>query len=111
MWARPRDSSTVKGPPRTTVTPRAAASASDTGANAPLAMLPQYVNHLRQYQAIALDVGNRDSLIDDNKALHEALNRFGIAHTFEVYDGDHGSGVVSRLETKVLPYFSRHLQF
>jgi enterochelin esterase-like enzyme len=84
---------------------------AEWAANAPLAMLPQYVNHLRQYQAIALDVGNRDSLIDDNKALHEALNRFGIAHTFEVYDGDHGSGVVSRLETKVLPYFSRHLQF
>jgi S-formylglutathione hydrolase FrmB len=84
---------------------------AEWAANAPLAMLPQYVNHLRQYQAIALDVGNRDSLVDDNKALHEALDRFGIAHTFEVYDGDHGSGVVSRFETRVLPFFSRHLQF
>ena len=84
---------------------------AEWAANAPLAMLPQYVNHLRQYQAIALDVGNRDSLVDDNRALHEALDRFGIANTFEVYDGDHGSGVVSRFETRVLPFFSRHLQF
>lgn len=84
---------------------------AEWAANAPLAMLPQYVNHLRQYQAIAIDVGDRDSLIDDNKALDEALNRFGIAHSFEVYGGDHGSGVVSRFETKVLPFFSRHLQF
>ena len=60
---------------------------------------------------ITLDVGNRDSLVDDNKALHETLDRFGIANTFEVYDGDHGSGVVSRFETRVLPFFSRHLQF
>jgi len=27
-------------------------------------------------------------------AVHETLDRSGIANTFEVYDGDHGSGVV-----------------
>jgi enterochelin esterase-like enzyme len=80
-------------------------------ANAGLAMLPQYVYHLRQYQAIAFDVGNRDGLVADNNALHDALNRFAIPHMFQVYDGDHGSGVSSRFEQKVLPYFSKNLKF
>lgn len=84
---------------------------AEWAANAPLAMVPQYVHNLRQYKAIAIDVGNRDNLLADNTALHEALNRFAIPHLFEVYEGDHGSGVASRFEQKVLPYFSRNLKF
>ncbi|MEM9966281.1 MAG: esterase, partial [Asticcacaulis sp.] len=63
------------------------------------------------YKAIAIDVGDRDSLIVDNTALHDAFERFGIRHVFEVYDGDHGSGVSSRFEEKVMPFFSEHLKF
>lgn len=84
---------------------------AEWAANAPLAMLPQYVHNLRRYQSIAIDVGNRDGLVADNTALHDALDRFAIAHVFEIYDGDHGSGVASRFEQKVLPYFSKHLKF
>lgn len=80
-------------------------------ANAPLAMIPQYVNGLRRYPAIALDVGDRDGLVRDNIALHEMLDRFSIRHSFEVYPGDHGSGVASRFEQKVLPHFSKTLSF
>src|SRR5688572_716030 len=34
---------------------------------------------------------------------------FGIAHTFETYDGDHTNRVVERIEQKVLPFFSKNL--
>lgn len=84
---------------------------AEWAANAPLAMLPQYVNNVRQYKSIVIDVGDRDGLIGDNTALHELLDRFGIAHRFEIYAGDHGSGVASRFEQNVLPHFSRNLQF
>lgn len=84
---------------------------AEWAANAPLAVLPQYVDNLRQYHAIAIDAGNRDGSVVDNTAMHEALNRFAITHVFEVYGGDHGSGVASRFEQKVLPYFSRNLKF
>lgn len=84
---------------------------AEWAANAPLAMVPQYTHNLRRYKAIAIDVGDRDSLIVDNTALHEAFERFGIRHVFEVYDGDHGSGVSSRFEEKVMPFFSEHLKF
>jgi S-formylglutathione hydrolase FrmB len=84
---------------------------AEWAANAPLAMVPQYVNNLRQYKSIAIDIGDSDSLIGDNKALHEILKRFGIAHEFEVYEGDHANRVATRIEHKVLPYFSRTLRF
>jgi len=84
---------------------------AEWAANAPLAMVPQYVYNLRRYQAIAIDVGDRDGLVVDNTALHDVLNRFAIAHVFEVYEGDHGSGVAPRFEQKVLPYFSQNLKF
>jgi hypothetical protein len=80
-------------------------------ANAPIALVPQYASNLRRYNAIAIDVGDRDGLLGDNTKLHEALDGFDIPHVFEVYDGDHGSGVASRFEQKVLPFFSKHLQF
>jgi len=43
--------------------------------------------------------------------LEEALTRFGVAHTFETYEGDHGNRIPQRLEEKVLPFFSQQLAF
>lgn len=80
-------------------------------ANAPLAMISQYVPNLRQYKAISIDVGDRDGLLGDNRTLHELLDRYGIANTFEIYPGDHGSGVSSRFEEKIIPFFSKNLAF
>jgi S-formylglutathione hydrolase FrmB len=51
-------------------------------ANAPLAFLDQYVADLRRYRAIAIDVGDEDRLKADTARLHEALDRYGIAHSF-----------------------------
>ncbi|MBB5714380.1 alpha/beta hydrolase [Sphingomonas aerophila] len=78
-------------------------------ANAPLAMVDQYVGNLRRYAAIAIDVGDRDGLRDDARTLHEALDRYRIANSFEVYSGDHTSGVAGRFQDHVMPFFSEHL--
>jgi hypothetical protein len=78
-------------------------------ANSPVAMLDQYVPNLKKYTAIALDIGLQDGLITSNRVLVDRLNRFGVPHTFETYEGDHGNRISQRLEEKVLPFFSRHL--
>ncbi|UAJ09067.1 alpha/beta hydrolase [Glacieibacterium megasporae] len=79
-------------------------------ANAPLAFVDQYVGNLRQYRAIALDVGDQDSLKDDTRKLHEALDRYGIANSFEIYPGTHVSNVAYRFEDYVLPFFGKQLK-
>jgi S-formylglutathione hydrolase FrmB len=88
-----------------------AAVAEKFAANSPVAMLDQYVPNLKKYNAIALDIGLQDGLITSNRVMVEALTRFGIAHTFETYEGDHNNRIPQRLEEKVLPFFSRHLSF
>jgi len=78
-------------------------------ANSPVAMLDQYVPNLKKMKAIALDIGLQDNLIVGNKLLVERMTAFGIPHTFETYEGDHGNRIPDRLEQKVLPFFSKHL--
>jgi len=80
-------------------------------ANSPIAMLDQYVPSLKKLKAIALDIGLQDGLISGNRLLDETLTKFGIAHTFETYEGDHGNRIPQRLEDKVLPFFSNTLSF
>jgi len=79
-------------------------------ANAPLASIDQYISNLRSLRAIALDVGSKDWLLPGSKALHDVLDSYGIAHTYETYEGDHVSGVEERLETRVFAFFSKALQ-
>jgi enterochelin esterase-like enzyme len=78
-------------------------------ANAPLAFLDQYVGNLRRYRAIAIEVGDQDRLRADAGKLHEALDKYGIAHSFEVYSGTHTSAVAHRFQDYVIPFFSRSL--
>ena len=78
-------------------------------ANTPLAFVDQYVTPLRSYRAIGLDVGSQDGLKADAQALHEALDRYGIAHKFEIYDGDHVNRIGVRFQEQVLPFFGRAL--
>ena len=80
-------------------------------ANAPLALIDQYVFGLRQYRAISLDVGDHDGLRVDTGKLHEALDKYGIANTFEVYSGTHTSAVAIRFQNFVVPFFNRNLCF
>ena len=80
-------------------------------ANAPLAFMDQYIANLRQYRGIAIDVGDQDGLRTDTGKLHDALDKYGIANTFEVYAGTHTSRVADRFQNHVLPFFSQNLCF
>lgn len=80
-------------------------------ANAPLAMVDQYVPQLKQYRAIALEVGLQDTLLRTNQQLEELLTQDGVQHTYETYEGDHTNHVPERIEQKVLPFFSKNFIF
>jgi enterochelin esterase-like enzyme len=80
-------------------------------ANAPLAFLDQYANNLRQYRAIALDVGDQDGLRTDTAKLHDLIDSYGITNGFEIYPGTHTSNVAFRFQDFVLPFFSKSLSF
>ena len=80
-------------------------------ANAPLAFVDQYIGSLRQYRAIAMDVGDQDGLRVDAGKLHDVLDKYGIANSFEVYQGTHTSKVADRFQNHVIPFFSQNLCF
>jgi hypothetical protein len=78
-------------------------------ANAPLAFIDQYIGNLRQYHAVAIDVGDQDGLRFDTIKLHEVLDNYGVANSFETYHGTHTSAVADRFQNHVMPFFSRNL--
>ena len=82
-------------------------------ANAPLAMIHQYIPSLRGYDAIAIDAGSQDlgDIAATVRTLDQILKDYGLAHDFEIYEGDHVNRVGQRLESRVLPFFARHLKF
>jgi hypothetical protein len=79
-------------------------------ANAPLAFVDQYIGNLRQYHAIAMDVGDKDNLRIDTGKLHSVLDRYGVANDLEIYPGTHTSAVADRFQNHVLPFFSKNCQ-
>jgi S-formylglutathione hydrolase FrmB len=78
-------------------------------ANAPLVFIDQYISGLRRYKAISIDVGDQDGLKSGAGKLHEMLDRYNIANTFEVYSGTHTSAVAVRFQNYVMPFFSKNL--
>jgi S-formylglutathione hydrolase FrmB len=78
-------------------------------ANAPLAFVDQYIDNLRLYRAIAMDVGDQDGLRVDAGKLHQILDNYGIANTFEIYSGTHTSAVADRFQNHVMPFFSKNV--
>jgi enterochelin esterase-like enzyme len=80
-------------------------------ANVPLATIDQYVPSLRTFKAIGIEVGTQDGLIGDNKQISDVLKSYGIDHVYETYEGNHTNKVAERYETRVLPFFSRELEF
>ena len=80
-------------------------------ANAPTAIVAQYVPALRSMTAIGLDTGDKDFVRADDEAMHAELQRFHIAHDWELFEGDHGNRFPERLEKVTLPFFARHLVF
>lgn len=80
-------------------------------ANAPLAMVDQYIGALRRYRAIAIDVGDQDSLKGASTKFHEVLDSYRIPNTLEIYSGTHTSDVAFRFQDLVIPFFSKVLEF
>src|SRR6185312_14983233 len=72
--------------------------------NSPLAMIPSHVWALRSYDAIGSDVGTKDGLIKDDTAIHEMLDKQGIANTWATYDGTHTNHIAQRFDEVVLPF-------
>jgi S-formylglutathione hydrolase FrmB len=77
----------------------------------PIRTFPQYASNLKRLE-IAFDAGRKDGSpeIPMNVAsLDSLMTSLGIAHTAELYDGTHGSRIRARLESKVIPFFSKVL--
>jgi S-formylglutathione hydrolase FrmB len=80
-------------------------------ANSPLAFVDQNIGNLKQYHAIAMDVGDQDGLRFDATKLHNILDSYNIANGFEIYSGTHTSAVADRFQNHVIPFFSKNLCF
>jgi len=80
-------------------------------ANAPLAFIDRYVDNLREYHAISIDVGDQDALRVDTAKLHDAFDKYGITSGFEVYEDTHTGKVADRIQNHVLLFFSQNLCF
>jgi S-formylglutathione hydrolase FrmB len=83
-------------------------------AKLPVNMVTQYTTNLLSLRGIYLDYGVQEEFSHipaGTLALSRELSEHGIPHTFEVYQGDHNGRVPERLETHVLPFFSRLLKF
>jgi len=80
-------------------------------ANAPLAFVDQYIDNLKEYKAISMDVGDQDGLRFDAIKLHEILDSYGIKNGFEIYHGTHTSAVAVRFQEHVMPFFNENLCF
>ena len=77
----------------------------------PLAMVPEYAPNLRRL-TIAFDAGAQDGFKDipaRARELDQLMTSLRIPHSFELYNGGHGDHIRSRIETKLLPFFSREL--
>jgi S-formylglutathione hydrolase FrmB len=83
-------------------------------AKLPVNMVTQYTSNLLKLQGIYIDYGVQEEFSHipaGSLALSRELSEHGIPHTFEVYQGDHNRRIPERLETQVLPFFSRILKF
>ncbi len=88
-------------------------------ANAPLAMVHQYIPNLRKYRAISFDIGDKDItvaqgedvMLQASKDMDRILRDYGVEHTFEIYEGDHTNRIPLRVEIRLIPFFSQNLVF
>lgn len=78
----------------------------------PLAMVPEYAANLRR-MAIAFDAGRADWFKDipvRAAELDDMMTKLRIPHSFELYSGEHSDRIRWRIESKMLPFFSRNLE-
>lgn len=78
--------------------------------NSPLAMVSSNITALESFDGIGLDVGDADGLVTDDTRIHQELEKFGIDHEWEVYEGTHTDKIGARFKDIVLPWLAQHLE-
>ncbi len=86
--------------------------AAKFAANRTLYTIEQYIPNLKKLKNIAMDAGLQDvGISGSTKKLHELLDDYKIPHVYESYQGNHINRIAERIQSKTLPYFSKHLVF
>lgn len=78
-------------------------------ANSPTVLIPQYLTALNGLAGFAMDIGDKDFLLEPNTQFRAERDRFGVDYAFELYEGDHGNRIPARIRSHVLPFFGQHL--
>jgi len=82
--------------------------------------IPAYIaetnkDNLKKLHGIFIDYGEKETFVHIRtgaQMFSKTLSELNIPHQFEVYpEGDHGSRIRVRMETKVLEFFSEKLVF
>jgi S-formylglutathione hydrolase len=76
----------------------------------PFVLVRSRTRNLRRLRALQFDCGRSDPLLEGNRIFAKGLDAAGIRHTFEEYDGTHDDHIAERIETRLLPFFSRRLR-
>lgn len=81
--------------------------------HSPYDMVIDSASRIRRLHGLAFDIGTHDDLVQPSliAGMDSILTRYRVPHTYETYDGDHVSGIGARMTTRVLPFFSRTLDF
>jgi S-formylglutathione hydrolase FrmB len=81
--------------------------------HSPFDMIAIHSEQLKRLRGFMFDVGLSDRLVAPAAlaAMDSELTRVGVKHTYETYDGDHTNRIGERLAARLLPFFSRTLDF
>ncbi|MBI2502946.1 MAG: T9SS type A sorting domain-containing protein [Candidatus Latescibacteria bacterium] len=73
-------------------------------------MMHTYQEQLRQLRGIRFGCGDQETdILPEHLATAQALTNLGTPYAYETYKGTHTSGIPSRVETYVLPFFAQAL--
>ena len=83
--------------------------------NFPVYIAEANKENLKKLRGIFIDYGEKEEFVHIRmgvKLLSTTFSELNIPHQFEVYaDGNHGSLIRQRMETRVLPFFNERLEF
>lgn len=81
--------------------------------HAPLNMIAGHAAQLKRLRGFMFDVGLKDNLVSAAAlaAIDSELTRVGVTHVYETYDGDHTNRIGVRIAARLLPFFSKTLDF
>lgn len=77
--------------------------------DATVAALDANTLSLQRLYGVGMTVGTRDAALAMNRRLHDAMTRLKIPHYYEEFDGTLAEKSGERIETRLLPFFSKNL--